>query len=139
MTKQFSDLQGTVATLTAQVAQAKKDKRLVEFTAKAGEWKAIAGKPEDMAAELVSLDEQNPKLAEAMVKRYTDMNSALVAAGVLSLKGTPGKDDEPKEDIFVGVMRKYAADNKITDNQAMARLSIEKPDDFAAYRNRIGQ
>jgi len=98
MTKQFADIQTTVATLTAQVAQAKKEKRLLEFTAKAGEWKAIAGKPEDMAAELVALDEQNPKLAEAMVKRYEDMNKSLVAAGVLSLKGTvKGNDNGTSE------------------------------------------
>lgn len=132
MTKQFTDLQATVTSLTSQVAQAKKEKRLMEFTAKAGEWKAIAGKPEDMAAELVALEEQNPKLAEAMVKRYEDMNKSLVAAGVLSLKGTAKGTDNGTSEAEKKI-HEYE-EKGLSHEKAVLKLADESPKLFRQYQ-----
>lgn len=99
---------------------------------------AIPGTPKELAEKLTDLQEKtSPEIAKERLEEYKSMQAIADGAGVTSIL-LQSKFSESNDDDTVGPaeaeIKKYAEDNKITFNQALAQISSsENSKLFHAY------
>ncbi len=134
MKAKFADLQGQVTTLKSELAGANRRERVAHFTIQARSWPAISGKPEEIAEELVSLEEKDKSSAEKLVARYADLNQRAIASGLMATKGTSLEGGTGDETPFDKAVSERAAKDGITAQKAFALVRKEKPELYRESR-----
>lgn len=146
-TKKYTDLEAQVKTYkdraeTAEAAIKKQDRsaRVAKYTAIAGTWTAIAGKPDEMAERIVSLEDLDPKAAEGLVKTYTDMNASALAVGLTKPLGTAaaatgdGGAFEQKVKLLQDEKDADGVKRYATYHDAFRAASDQYPEEYREYR-----
>uniref|UniRef100_A0A6M3J9A8 Putative structural protein n=1 Tax=viral metagenome TaxID=1070528 RepID=A0A6M3J9A8_9ZZZZ len=84
---------------------------------------AISGTPDELAEELVSLEDAAGKeQAEKVVEKYRALNKRMVEAGVFKAKGTPAEGDEDDDHEFLKKVRAYMDEHKVDEPVAFAAV-----------------
>ena len=108
-----------------------------EYTAACRVFNALPGTPEDLGKQLAGLERTvGREQAQAVLKSYEAANTNLTNAGLLSSKGvkSPSTDLSTVDHPFMTKVREFAVENKIDENQALARYAGTKPEEYAAFR-----
>ena len=120
------------------------DKLVTQYTATTRTWVAIAGKPEELAVELTAIHEAAGKdAAEKVVASYQKANGIARASGLLANSGSARSANNGSEtkDAFEEKTQKFADDNKISFNKALAQIAVsgtaEEKKEFAEYKERV--
>ncbi len=139
--KENADIGARLTTAEAKVKEysdaaqaAVRAQKLAEYTQTCAKLTAIAGKPEDMAAELLKLEEANPELAKTTLKRYQAVNEA--ASVITKPAGVAGEGTGKHE--FETLVEKRVTERKITYAEALSQLSREQPAIYKDYRIATG-
>jgi len=133
--KKFTD---RVAQLETDNKKLKRDGRKAHYKDIAGELKAISGTPDELAEELVKLEEAGGEdVAKVVLGRYQDQNKRLIAAGVFKVKGTAAEGDGSDEHEFNKKVKAYMDKEGVDEPTAFAALRKSEPKlyrDFMAKR-----
>jgi len=122
--RRFSD---RVAQLEKDNKDLKRKERKAHYRALATDLRAISGTPDELAEELVKLEEAGGEdVSKVVLGRYQDQNKRLVAAGVLKAKGTPAEGDEDEHD-FTKEVKTYMEEKRVEEPEATAALRKAKP------------
>lgn len=136
--KQYTD---RVTKLESDNKTLKRAARVIAYTAIAGDLHAISGKPDELAADLLALEEAaGEEAAKKVVAKYQDLNKRMVDAGIFKAKGTPAEGDTSDEHEFTKELKVYMAEKQVDEATAQDALRKSKPalfKDFMANRPRM--
>ena len=114
-------------------------------------WDGIEGTPEELAEELAVVEETfGTERATSLVQSYSRAQKTAVESGMLFSQGHGSRlqtvdadDDEDNNDDnldpYEAQVKKYAEDNKVTHQVALARVSSANPEKFQEYRIRLAE
>tara|TARA_Y100000310_G_scaffold322038_1_gene380533 strand:- start:1692 stop:3329 length:1638 start_codon:yes stop_codon:yes gene_type:complete len=129
--KKFSD---RIEEQGNEIRELKRAARVAHFKEIAGELKAISGTPDELAEELVTLEETAGEgTVKKLVERYEDQNRRLIAAGVFKTNGTGAQGDENEEHEFTKNVKTYMEDKYVDEPEAMDALRKKRPDLWRDY------
>ncbi|MBU2072722.1 MAG: phage protease, partial [Gammaproteobacteria bacterium] len=132
-TAKFADIEVKLQKAETDLKAERRTGRLAYYKEQVAELKAIEGKPEELAEELVSLEEVKPEAATKMLKGYQNTNAKLVAAGIFTHQGTPAQGGDSGEHEFVKKMKAYMAEKHVDEAAAQAELRKTEPVLFKSY------
>lgn len=102
--------------------------RVAHYKELAGELKAISGTPDELAEELVSIEEKaGEDTVNKLLGRYQEQNRRLIAAGLFKAKGTPAEGNDEDEHAFTKEVNAYMKDKQVDEPTAQAALRKSKP------------
>ncbi len=134
---EFSALSETVKQQKTLLATYEHERRVAKYSQMAAEWKAVAGKPEDIGKSLSAIEEKaGEEAANLVVAQFQAANKVAVDAGVLTRVGRASKPGKEPEDEFEKVVKARATEKKLSYQQALAQIAVEQPREFGAYRSR---
>ena len=138
--KKFSD---RVAALEKTNKNLQRENRKAHYKEIAVDLSAISGKPDEIAEELVKLEEAaGEDVAKVVLGRYQDQNKRLIAAGIFKAKGTPAAGDEDDSHDFIKEVKKYMEEKSVDEPVAMAAIRKSHSKlfkDFMAKRRVVPQ
>lgn len=108
-----------------------------EYITACSAFNALPGTPEEMGRALAELERNvGREKAQEVLKSYETANTNLKNAGLLSSVGvkSPSPDLSEVDHPFMTKVREFAVENKIDENQALARFSRTYPEEYAAFR-----
>lgn len=120
---QYTEMQSEIAKLKDQVKAGERARRVAVYTDKARAWTAISGKPEEIAEELVGLEDKDPEVAKRQIARFEAENAALVAAGITTPIGSSAEGKTDEEHPFEKKTREKAEKDGLSYAVAFAELS----------------
>jgi chromosome segregation ATPase len=139
--KEFTDLKAEFASLQTKLTQAqdelkseRRKAKVAHYTEMARGWTNISGKPEDMAEQIVKVEEVDEAAGKILVEHFQHANEA--AKVVTQPIGTPAEGDKPALTTF----EKLVEDNLKDYNGALARErcfadTVRKyPDEYKEFR-----
>lgn len=130
MEKQFSDRIGRVEKENKDL---KREIRKAHYKEQATNLAAISGTPDELAEELLTLEEAaGEKQASKVLEKYRTLNKRMIEAGVFSVKGTPLEGDVTEHD-FVKKVRAYQEEKHVDEAKAQAAVRKSDPDLFRDY------
>lgn len=142
--QQLADALKRVGELETASAAAQHAARLARWGARAATWTTIVGKPDEMAAKLVDIEEKaGADVAESMAAAYQAQHDAAAAllhpVGRSHFQALPG--GAAAEDPFEAQLKREAAEAKVADWRQMLAVYAQSPDpqrkaQFWAYENR---
>jgi len=130
-TKQFSD---RVTQLEKDNKALKRENRKAYFKEIAAGLKAISGTPDELAEELVSLEESaGEETVKKILARYQDQNKRLIAAGVFKAKGTSAAGGEEEDHEFLKKVKAHMQEKHVDEATAQAVIRKAEPVLFKDY------
>jgi len=130
--KQFSD---RVAALESANKKLLHDSRVTFYLNETKDLVAISGKSEDLANDLVGLEEKaGPETAAKVLATYKEQNKALIATGVFKVKGTPAAGGDVEDHEFTKAVKAYRAKENCDEPTAFAAVRKSQPDLFRKFQ-----
>ena len=109
--KKFAD---RVFKLETDLATEKRKNRVAFYKDITSELTAISGKPDELAEELMSIEEKaGEDVANKLIARYQEQSKRLIAAGVFQAKGTSAEGDGGDEHAFVKELKTYMLEKHV--------------------------
>lgn len=128
----FEKVNGRIAELEKKNAQLEHEARVTNYQKVTAGFTALAGKPEEIAAELVGIEEKAGKeTADRVLASYSKANDAAQAA--TKAVGTDKRGGQGEKHAFEKKVDERAAAKKISFQKAMVELAGEDPKGFAEY------
>ena len=131
MMAKFEAASARVAELEKENAGLQRDKRIIAFTARAAHWKSFIA---DTDKEVQSLVDMPEATAEVIAKSYDHCYEVMAKSQFFEKIGpAANKNTEAPVHEFVAKVLKYAADNKLTKDEAMLKLQTEDKPGFESF------
>ncbi|MEE9158099.1 MAG: phage protease, partial [Gammaproteobacteria bacterium] len=123
--KQFSS---RIAVLEKSNKDLTRENRIAYYKEIAGNLRAISGKPEELAEELVGIEESaGEDTVKKLVARYEDQNKRLIAAGIFKANGSPLEGEEDEDHEFTKKVKAYMEEKHVDEATAQAELRKTEP------------
>ena len=132
-------LKEQVTTLVRKNEELEHAGRVAKYTSMAETWTAIPGKPEDLGKEIAEIHRDfSDKHAEKLVESYNRLQQGAASKQYTEAVGTnnrlqPGVNETDEFEIEV---RKYAEQEKVTFQKALAHFATTKPIEWRKYYER---
>ncbi len=139
-TAAIAKLQKQVEAQEVYITRLEHRDRVVHYSKLAEKWTAIPGKPDDLGEQLAKVHESaGEETAKTLAAQYQQVQDAAQQVGLLSSLGTAriGRGSLDVKDSFDDEIEKYAAENKLSFEKALAYFAVNRPKDFAEYRRRV--
>jgi len=140
MAPAVTKLQAEVTKQAEYISRLEHRDRVVQYSALAQKWTAIPGKPEELGEQLAKVHETvGEEHAKTLIASYQRVQDSAQQVGILSSLGTSraGNQFADAKDAFEDEIEKYAADNKMPFEKALAHFATNRPKDFGEYRRRV--
>ncbi len=129
----LSEAQQAVTATKAELAAVKRASRVAEYTVQCREFRAIPGKPEDMAERLVKIEDADPELAQQTLETYRAMNKTAEAMGITRPVGKTGDTPDPGQP-FLAKVAEYQSAQKCDYPTAFSACERQYRELYKAYR-----
>jgi hypothetical protein len=139
-TKEYTDLNGKLATLSVDLKTAQDDlgkerraRKVSEYAETTRSWSAISGTPDELAEKIVSIEEIDPASAWTLAVTYQEADQTRKAAGLTKPLGVTG-EGPAKHEFTLAVEEAMKTDPKLELNEAWNKVAREQPEKFASFR-----
>ena len=133
---QFSKMSSDLEALRTRNKELEHDRRVAKFQKIAEGLKAIPGKPEELAAKWVEIEEEvGEEMANEVVAQFQTANKMAEDKAILRPIGRAKPQGETRDEFEKEVLE-FAKANNLTYERALAQMAIKKPKEFAAYHER---
>jgi hypothetical protein len=131
--KRYADLELKNKTLDTDLKSEKKKNRIAALVAEFKAMPSISGKPEDLANEVYETEIRDENAGASLLKNYKTTNDMLVAAGILTPKGTSREKEGTEETEFEKKVQTYCDEKQVDWNTAFEHVRQENPVIFREY------